>query len=225
MDSERVLEQLLDSDVLRGKDDLAYTDHFLKKRDHWESSLKSDGGQEHSAVERVIDAESMRHRVNSVAKNNVTFAALYLSLSEMVSESDELSLVAATVVLNSLEDGQNHTSGSPDGFLPVSGEDISTYTSMYARAIVYVWRENCPTCELVREDLEEIFADSSEEIALLSVYGPSCAELLSKEYDVGGGPTVLFFRNGTIDSRTVGALQPGILQEEVEVLREKASPT
>ena len=219
MDPEPVLERLLDSGVLDGKEELGYTETFLRKKEQWESALSSGEEDVQSRVATVVDSAPMRERIQSVAAHDTSFAALYLSISELVAESTDVSLVAAAVVLDSLENRPGPTSGSPDGFLPISGHSIRTYTSMYEQAIVFVWREDCPTCELVRGDLEDIFAEGSQDIALLSVYGPSCPELLSKEYDVGGGPTTLFFRDGAIDSRTVGALQPGILEREVEVLR------
>lgn len=219
MDPEPVLERLLASGVLDGKEDLGYTETFLRKKEHWESELSSDEEEVQSKIDNVVDSAPMRDRIKSVAAHDTSFAALCLSISELVVESTDVSLVAAAVVLDSLGRRPSPTSGSPDGFLPISGHSIRTYTSMFEQAIVFVWREDCPTCELVREDLEDIFAEGSQDIALLSVYGPSCPELLSREYDVGGGPTTLFFRDGAIDSRTVGALQPGILEREVEVLR------
>ena len=219
MDPEPVLERLLESDVLDGGEELGYTDPFLKKREQWESALSPDDQDGHSRIDTAVDSAPMRDRMQSVAAYDSSFAALYLSISEFVADTTDVSLVPAAVVLDSLENRPSPTSGSPDGFLPISGHSIRTYSVMYEQAIVFVWREDCPTCELVREDLENIFADGSQEIALFSVYGPSCPELLSGEYDVGGGPTTLFFRDGTIDSRTVGALQPGILEREVEVLR------
>lgn len=225
MDTETVLEQLLESGVLDGKESLTYTDNFLQKKEKWESSFGSGDEHTHSEIDSTVDSTAMRDRVKSVAANDPTFAAIYLSISEMVTGPSDLSLLAAAVVLDSLENRPNRTRGSPNGFLPISGESIQTYTSMYDRAIVFIWREACPTCETVRKDLEKIFTDGSQDIALLSVYGPACPKLLSTEYDVTGGPTTLFFQNEAVDSRTVGALQPEILQQEVEVLREASSPT
>lgn len=81
---------------------------------------------------------------------------------------------------------------------------------------MYIWLDDCEPCETVHEDLDDIFEQPVDDLALFSVYGPDHAELLAEEYDVSGGPTVLFFHTGTVDARLYGAQHREVLETEIE---------
>ena len=130
------------------------------------------------------------------------------------------SLVLTAIVLQALDRGTPQTAGVPVGFVPILGSQLESVLQLYERAIVYVWREDCPPCDVVREDLEGLSPDQTEGIGQFAVYGPDCARMLHREYDVVGGPALLFVADGEVQSRLYGAEYPEVLSAEVEALQE-----
>lgn len=108
------------------------------------------------------------------------------------------------------------TAGVPEPFLPVSGERLRTLLKLFDRAIVYVWKRDCPPCDTVRSDLEEILEEPPAGIPLFAVYGPDAGTLLYDAYAVVGAPTVLFVLNDGVDLRLEGAQYRDTLRREIE---------
>lgn len=112
------------------------------------------------------------------------------------------------------------TSGVPDRFLPILGDQIPVTMQLYSPGILYVWREDCDPCDLVREDFESLL-DEPDDLGLFAVYGPDHAELLNDRYDVVGGPTTLFFADGKVVTRLQGAFSQKVLENELEKHRSR----
>ncbi|WP_137287674.1 thioredoxin family protein [Halorussus salinisoli] len=150
--------------------------------------------------------------------DNTDAGSVYAALTEFVPEISDDERLRVTLLLDGLVGETPETAGVPDPFLPIPGEALPSLLATYERAIVYVWRNDCAPCELVREDLEMHCATQPEGVILLAVYGPASAELLQEEYDVAGGPTVLFVKNGRVDARLLGAHSRETLGSLVEDL-------
>ena len=71
------------------------------------------------------------------------------------------SLVLTAIVLQALDRGTPETAGVPVGFVPILGSQLDSVLQLYGRVIVYVWREDCPPCDVVREDLEGLSPDQT----------------------------------------------------------------
>jgi hypothetical protein len=110
------------------------------------------------------------------------------------------------------------TSGCPDSFLPIQGTQIPVATQLHDRSIIYLWREECPPCETVKENLTSACTPTTPEIGLFAVYGPEWSVYLEEKYDVIGAPTVLFVLNGSIDARLQGAHGQTTIKKELEIL-------
>jgi thiol-disulfide isomerase/thioredoxin len=108
---------------------------------------------------------------------------------------------------------------APEGFTPVHPEQLPFLLNLYERAIVYVWRDDCPPCETMREEFGSLFPEPDEQLALLSVYGPDGPQLLRKRYSVTAGPTTLFVIDGEVDSRLLGSQYRSVIESEIETLR------
>lgn len=115
------------------------------------------------------------------------------------------------------------TDGVPGPFVPVPGNQLAEYSNLYSRLFVYVWLDDCDPCDVLKPRLESIFAQPKE-VMLFAVYGPDYKESLAQQYDVTAGPAMLFFRNGTVDTRLYGAHSESIIETELEKLREGQSP-
>lgn len=120
-------------------------------------------------------------------------------------------------VLSQFQAGEPDT-GVPDWFLPVRGTDVDQFTKNYQKCVVYVWRDECGPCDQMRDSLNSVFEDRTEEAVLLAVYGPDYADLLYDEFDVVGAPTILFIRNGGVFSRLEGAHYEEVIMGEWDSL-------
>lgn len=108
--------------------------------------------------------------------------------------------------------------GAPESFTPAHPERLPFLLNVYRRAIVYIWRDDCPPCDQMRDILEEFSEDAAKDIALLAVYGPADPKLLYDQYNVQGGPVTLFVLEGQVDSRLYGAQYASVIESEIETL-------
>lgn len=134
------------------------------------------------------------------------------------SESDEwLSLLPALRLFRS---EATPTDGVPESFIPVSAAHVPQFTRIYSPAVVYVWLDDCPPCDTVKEDLESIF-EESRGVMPFAVYGPDDKEFLREEYEVTAGPALLFMRDGEVDCRLYGAQPKGTVESELSKIAER----
>lgn len=108
------------------------------------------------------------------------------------------------IVLNQYRPTLPPQDGSPELFLPVHADRLPIILGLASTSIVYVWRHDCPPCEVVCADLEEMINPVAIDRPLFAIYGPDSAEFLHEEYDVYGGPTVLFCVGDRVDMRVQG---------------------
>lgn len=130
--------------------------------------------------------------------------------------SDWLSLLP---VLRLFRRESGPTDGVPDPFIPVPGELVPPFARIYSRLLVYIWLDDCPPCDALKDRLESIF-DRPTGILLLAVYGPADRAVLAREYDVTAGPALLFMRGGRVDSRLYGDHAERVIANEVDRLNE-----
>ncbi len=225
-DSERLVDALIEANVLTSDDrsgGVRFTTEFSDVLDERTSFV--DNSTE-SAISEEINSISGNENETSalleLGEDDSRIIAEYLALDafDCLSHVDRL---RALTTFDSFYSPPPRSEGSPQSFLPVCGDRLPFLFEMYDRAIVYIWREDCPPCDIVKTDLEEIFPEPPDDIALLSVYGPESGELLAEKYSVTGGPTTLFIRDGRIDFRLYSAPSRDLLERECQRHRELAT--
>jgi hypothetical protein len=184
--------------------------------------------QHRDAVEPLTDDEIVERvaTVNRAVADSLAtapeldrdVAAEFLALDEF--DLDDEEAVSLLVVLDRFGDDQPAEAGVPAAFTPVHGDRLVVLAALFPRAVVYVWRDDCEPCETVRADLDAVFPEPPEDVALLAAFGPRWATLLDDAYDVVGGPTMLFLRAGRPEARLVGPAPRESLENEVRLLRE-----
>jgi hypothetical protein len=227
MKDEAVFDELVEAAVLTETEtetgEIAVADGFeatvADVQTHVETS--SDGVLRDELREVGTPSEYV-DRLVEVADSAPAFLARYLAVRRAVAGFDFETAIRITLLVEEFETPTLPTDGAPDGFLSVRGESLPTLLTIFPVAVVYVWREDCPECDLVRDDLEILFSDPPADVSLFSVYGPDCAAFLEAEYDVVGGPTTLFVVDGRVDSRLQGAHFREILQNEIREMRRTA---
>ncbi|MFC7133255.1 MULTISPECIES: thioredoxin family protein [Salinibaculum] len=215
-----MLTQLLDSGVLtEGESGFQLSEQFVDTVEANQAAL--DGLTPDESVHAVLGLDS-EGPVSELDEADAPFLVEYATLVEMVSDASAEELIRWTAILDQFRADASPTDGSPEPFLDVSGDKLPSYLELFSPAIVYVWREECDPCDIVRGDFENIFGDAPEDIALFSVYGPDNSVMLQERYDVMAGPTVLFMVDGRVDARLVGAHTRETLDSEIDILRDVA---
>lgn len=185
-------------------------------------SQKSLADLDDAAIESTVETEITGDAllIDIVSHAERTFIARCIVLAEQVPDLGAEAIVRTALVLDRFDNSTVQGGGAPERFLPIRGDRIEVATALSRFAIVYVWREECPPCDVMCEEFDSRFTEQPDDIALYAVYGPAWAEGLYERYDVGGGPTTLFFADGTVNARLVGAHYCTTIGHEIEQLRE-----
>jgi len=84
-------------------------------------------------------------------------------------------------------------------------------------ALVDFWAEWCGPCKMIAPILDEIADEYAGKIKICKVDVDSNSETAAK-FNVRGIPTLLVFKNGTVEATKVGALSKGQLSEFIDTL-------
>jgi len=227
MESGQIVDYLVEVGILdpiETDDELDFSDGFESAlADQVEDMEAATGEQRQSWIETTIENPNTQATLKAVADRDPVFIGISLLLADWAEDlpQDQLIGVAITLFQNRSEAPPDH--GAPDYFLPIHGDTLGLVASLFERCIAFIWRDNCPTCETVRGDFDELFEHGPpEDLPLLSVYGPDSAAYLQEDFDVVGGPTVLFLLNGRVDVRLQGAHGRTVLENEIETIQQRS---
>ena len=81
--------------------------------------------------------------------------------------------------------------------------------------MVDFWAEWCGPCRMIAPVLDEIAEDSDGDVTVMKVNVDENSALAAR-YDVRSIPTILFFKDGEIVDRVVGAASKATLQSIVD---------
>jgi len=221
MENESVFELLVKSHIIKET-----PDGSVELSEQFSETLSQ---QEEEGPEEIIkklrsEGVFFEHvsRLEEIAEFDPEFVTHYGAVNQAIEEDEFETVVRATVLLEQFEARTLPTEGSPELFFPVRGEKLPTILSIFPVAVVYIWREESTECTTMKRDLDKLFDEPPEDVALFSVYGPDSAAFLEEEYDVIGGPTTLFVANGEVDSRLYGAQFPRVVESEMKELLKTA---
>lgn len=224
MESQGLVNHLIEAGVLQtgseGKQ-LGLTPEFQAElADETDRLVAASIDDRKAMVDTVVQDPDPRARLKRVIDTDPAFIAVYLTLTDWTEDILRGRGLGVALTLYQLREQAPRDDGAPNHFLPIHGESLGLVASLYDRSIAYIWRDNCPTCDTVRGDFDELFETGPPaDLALVSIYGPDSAEYLDEEFDVIGGPTVLFLLNGQVDVRLQGAHGQAVLEKEVETIQ------
>lgn len=227
MESGQLVDDLVAVGILdpvEAGEALEFTDDFASALADREASLEAVTDEERrSMIESTIEDQNTRTTLTAATDRDPGFIAMTLLLAEWGEDipDDHLLSVAITLFQHRRTAPPDH--GAPNYFLPIHGDTLGLVSSLFERCIAFIWRDNCPTCETVREDFDVLLEEGPpEDVTLLSIYGPDSAAYLQEEFDVVGGPTVLFLLNERVDVRLQGAHGRTVLENEIETIQQRS---
>jgi len=83
--------------------------------------------------------------------------------------------------------------------------------------VIDFWAEWCGPCRMVGPIIEELATEYTDKVVIGKVDVDSNDEITSK-YGIRNIPTILFFKNGEIVDKQVGAAQKSVLADKVSKL-------
>lgn len=214
-----LIERLCSTGILKETQDgqLSLSDTFINAQRRQRQSFPDSESAEYEELHnRFLDSTNLTSE--EITDQNLSDAMLIQKLTDSVSFEEAIVGALSLEVL----DNPPETSGLPEGFIPLRGSDLESFTSQYSAAVVYFWKDDCPPCDRVRDRLETMYQDGEipDEIGLGAVYGPNWAEILEEQYDVGVAPTVVFFKDGVTDSRIIGDFSDQAIKQEIAIITE-----
>ena len=218
MTTENYIDRLVENGVLQ-----PVTGPSLELTESFDAAVTEQTQSFEAGDMRTLDSihpewDEVKPLLDDVVDEDPRFVAQTLVLADRLNEEELNQVLGIAVVLHqSLEDSPR-AEGSPEGFIPIDGEDLPMLLKVFGLSIVYIWREDCPPCDAVRDEYEVIAEALPEEVTRFAVYGPKSAELLYDEYDVEGAPVSLFMRGADVDVRHVGIHDRNTILNEAETL-------
>lgn len=226
MQADDLIGDLVDADVLVADEEgeaFSLSERFAGDREAARRRYESAEETERAALlADALGVEAVPAALERVLDTPAVLAD-YETVTAFLPDLEHTGRVGVLNVLGTLRRGTPPDEGAPEAFLPVHGDRLPALVRLQRAAIVYVWREDCDPCDLVRGDFDELFDDRPpEDLMLYAVYGPDWAEELYEAFDVAGAPTTLFVKDGEVDARFLGAHTRTALENEVGILREHA---
>jgi len=189
-----------------------------KKAAHNEMIAQYDNEVDRYLSEKGIPTPQSFGR--ATGDESVHFCSTYAAISELQSDRSHDELLRMALLLHQFETTMPND-GTPEEFLSVSGQVLPLITPLLDPGIVYVWKHDCNPCQTVKADLEAL--SDEYQVTQLSVYAPNAPSILPEEYDVNTVPTVLFFCNGNVDSRLIGARHASAIENEIEIILQRSA--
>ena len=220
MDREAALEALIDAGIVSETGpDLELADEFLTAWNEAVSDLpESSAGLGEALAPHAGDADP-ETLVRLCVSRPDRIGGL-VALSESLPDRPIQERLGLLLALEGLRRDPPRADGSPEAFLPVYPDQLPLFCRLAPKAVLYVWRADCPPCDVVVEELDGAFPSPDPELTLLSTYGPEDPALLQERFEVSGGPTVLLMVDGAVDLRLHGPQYRSVLDDEIRTLRE-----
>lgn len=205
MDSPKLYQTLVDVGIFAEDEKVVLTEEFSQtistKQSEVDTRLKQD-----------LEFKSKDGNIDS-----------YIQALDEFIDISTIPYIGILPIILSIHQPPPHTEGTPEKFLPLQGKFIKSVVANLQTAIVYIWQDNCDPCEEMRMKLTDVVSDVSDEIVLLSVYGPANAQRLYDDFAVKGAPTTLFVKCGTVSSRLLGSNATSTVRNELKIIRSTTS--
>lgn len=213
------LEVLKDNNVIEevNEDEVRVTPEFDTAYENEVDKVeKKERRDLEEVASRIVSHESSVDRFLGADKSTQIIGE-YRTLDRFVQTVPREELVRFLVVFDEFRRKPPRKEKSPNSFYPIHGDRLHALLPLFVRAIVYVWLDDCDPCDSMVEKYNTLFPEPSQSAILLSVYGPNWKELLEEEFNVVGGPTTLFFKNGKVDTRLQGDQYMEVIETEIDV--------
>lgn len=222
MDPTTLIDTLIDCGVLHEThaSEIKISSHFATAVNSYEDSIQEGSGDDtvnflsnrfdHVPTARLADA----------VNHDPLFVARLRKIVELSPEFSFKQAIISSVIIDNISIDPP-LDGVPDSFLPLYGHRIPAVVPLFDHAIIYIWLEDCPPCETMYNEFNDLFPEPPADLSLFAVYGPNSKRLLATEFDITAGPVTLFVSGGNIDCRLWGAHYQDTIESEIGNIKQE----
>lgn len=202
---DALLDLLIDAGVIiedEETDALELSDDFDRVREKYtQTYLQTDAGQFRTVVAETfdLDDEEAAARIEKFGATREELA-VYLALESFLDDpppQHELAVVAnmvtelvpETVVPRALEE--------------VDEESYATVVREQEDVVLVVWKDECGSCDVLKDDLGDIMATAPDEVTFAGIDGEEAPDFRAT-FDVTSAPTTLVFESGDLAEKIEG---------------------
>ena len=99
--------------------------------------------------------------------------------------------------------------------ISASDQNFNSYINAPGIFIVDFWSPSCPPCIQIEPSLEKLAFEFSSKMTVLKVNVDECPNIASK-YNVGGLPTLLFIKDGSVENQITGTVNPSVMKTKLQ---------
>ncbi len=142
----------------------------------------------------------------------------YTTDGERVGEDPELLEIRRRKLeemMSSMSGNGNNTSDWPSTPIEVTDDNIEELSKKYPHMVVDCWAEWCGPCRMLGPTIEELAGELQGKV----VFGKLNTDFnrrLPRQYGIMSIPTILFYKDGEVVGKTVGALPKEYILEAIE---------
>lgn len=118
-------------------------------------------------------------------------------------------------MMNSMSDSGSDTSDWPSAPVEITDDNIEEMSSKYPNLVVDCWAEWCGPCRMLGPIIEELAGELQGKV----VFGKLNTDLnrtVPRKYGIMSIPTILYYKDGEVVGKTVGALPKEHILEAIE---------
>lgn len=142
----------------------------------------------------------------------------YTTDGERVDDDHELQQIRRRrlqEMMTSMSDNGNDTSDWPSAPVEITDDNIEELSTKYPNLVVDCWAEWCGPCRMLGPTIEELATELQGKV----VFGKLNTDFnrkLPRQYGIMSIPTILYFKEGEVVGKTVGALPKEYILEAIE---------
>lgn len=110
--------------------------------------------------------------------------------------------------------------GYPDTPMVVTDGDFDEFVRKYETVVVDCWAPWCGPCRMLTPTIESLAKDHKGKVVFGKLNTDENFETSSK-YGIMSIPTLLYFRNGEMVSKTIGALPRPMIEEQLRSIESR----
>lgn len=118
-------------------------------------------------------------------------------------------------MMSSMSGNGNDGSNWPSAPIEVTDDNIEEITQKYPNLVVDCWAEWCGPCRMLGPTIEELAGELQGKV----VFGKLNTDLnrrIPRQYGIMSIPTILFYKEGKVVGKTVGALPKEYILEAID---------